>query len=285
MNKQLVLVLSLCAGIIPIAAAQTIYNEQAASALYKKALQDMAEKKYENAAKNWEELAEGGSGSYGEHIPFYRGQTYYYLGRYNEAIVQLTAYRTSTKDAVQSGEALYWLGECLFAMGQFDRAKALCAQFIEQYAESARLEAVQYRLDLIAHKKIEEELLALLQWSHEEALQMVNKYQKQERIYDQTINNLQQTINALQKQIADLSKDIVRSELEQTNAAYQSQIAEYEARIASLEAQLKAADKTSAAHAARVAQQSTPDQKMNRLLRLKHSAETVQSAVSGGQTQ
>ncbi|MDR2808022.1 MAG: tetratricopeptide repeat protein [Spirochaetaceae bacterium] len=283
MNKQLALVLCVCVGITQIAGAQAASaNDQAAFVLYQRALQEMTEKNYENAARNWEELAKRNSASYAEQIPFYQGQTYYYLGRYNEAIVRLSAYRNSTKDITQSAEALYWIGECLFAMGQLDRAKEVFSQFIEQYAGNNRAAAVQYRLDLIAHKKIEEELLRLLQASHEEALRSVGKYQKQERFYDQTINNLQQTISNLQKQIADISKDSVLSELEASNAAYQSRIAEYEARIASLEAQIKEAN-LSSTHAAQV--QSTPDQRMNRLLRLKQSAQALELAIPGGPSQ
>ena len=53
---------------------------------------------------------------------------------------------------------------------------------------------------MIKQKKIESELLALLQWSHEEALRTSEDYQK-------TIRTYEYTLNMYQKRIAELSNN------------------------------------------------------------------------------
>lgn len=214
MNKHVAFVL--CVFISLQVNAQNTYNEEDFDVLYKNALQYMAQEQYENAAWNWEELEKIEKSS---HAPLYQGQTYYHLGRYNEAVAKLTEYLNQSGE-VYSEEALYWIGECLFAMGQFDKAKLIFLNFMKDYAQSIKAEKVKYRLDLIEHKKILDELLELLHWSHEESLRAVNSYQKQERFYEQTINNLQQTINGLQKQISDLKKEIALFDFDKIGRAH-----------------------------------------------------------------
>jgi hypothetical protein len=102
------------------------------------------------------------------------------------------------------------------------------------YPGSAKYEAASYRLGLINQKKIEEELLALLKWSHEESLKVIEEYQQRERSYDQALV-------AYQKQIAELLKGDSRIlALEAANAQYRQLLQENEARIRALESGLDA---------------------------------------------
>ncbi|MDR1637029.1 MAG: tetratricopeptide repeat protein [Treponema sp.] len=171
-------------------------------------------------------------------IPYHRGRALYHLGRYDEALIFLKLYTDriggteplppGSSAAARKSAALYWIGECLYAMGQLDYARDIFMMVTTGYPGSAKYEASSYRLGLINQKKIEEELLALLKWSHEESLRAIEEYQRRERSYDQALI-------AYQKRIAELLKDTHIPDLEAANAQYRRQLQEAEARIRALE--------------------------------------------------
>jgi TolA-binding protein len=212
---------------------------QQAEALYWIALAELAAGEYEASVRDMDELERTDpSGPRAGEIPYHRGRSYYYLGRYDEAMILLKAYSDSLlqDDAgTRKSAALYWIGECLYAMGQLERAQEIFLLLTEQYPQSVKFEASSYRIALINQKKIESELLSLLKWSHEESLRTIEEYQRRERSYDQALI-------AYQKRIADMLKDTQIGELENANAEYRRQLSAAEERIAFLEASLKAAD-------------------------------------------
>ena len=173
-------------------------------------------------AQYWIVLAEIGAGEYvgalrdlslleGEYargpwtpeLPYHRGRANYYLGRYDEALIILKEYADSLAGtaADQRYSALYWVGECLYSMGQLDRARDVFALIIDEYPQSIKYEAASYRLSLITQKKIEKELLAIIRWSHEEALRTAEEYQRRERSYEQAIRAYQRRIAELETQL------------------------------------------------------------------------------------
>jgi TolA-binding protein len=213
--------------------------EQQAEALYWIGLAELSAGEYEAALRDMEELARAAPGSPRlAELPYHQGRAYYHLGRYDEAVVILKDYadRVGEGNDSQKSASLYWIGECLYALGQLDRARDVFALITEQYPRSAKFEAAAYRLELINQKKIEVELLALLKWSHEESLRTMEEYQRRERSYDQALI-------AYQKRIADMLKDTRLADLETANADYRKQLAEAEERIRALEA---AASRTAA---------------------------------------
>ncbi|MDR1908449.1 MAG: tetratricopeptide repeat protein, partial [Spirochaetaceae bacterium] len=154
-------------------------------------------------------------------------------GRFDEAIVLFRSFIDSIAvdvpgENARKPAALYWMGECLYSLGQLDRAQDIFSLIVEQYPQSVKYEASSYRLALINQKKIEVELLAILKWSHEESLKTVEEYQRRERSYDQAII-------AYQRRIADLLRDDGTSRLEEVNAEYRRRLAEAEEQIALLE--------------------------------------------------
>ncbi|GHV65320.1 hypothetical protein AGMMS49587_19380 [Spirochaetia bacterium] len=185
--------------------AEAVDRELKAEALYWIALAEISAGDYNAALKDMDEIEVMApiSGRLQE-IPYHKGRALYYLGRYDEAILLLKYYADGinapppgSDAAARKSAALYWVGESLYAMGQMDYAREFFTIVIEEYPQSAKFEAASYRLGLIAQKKIEEELLYLLQWSHEESLKAIEEYQRRERSYDQAII-------AYQKRIADL---------------------------------------------------------------------------------
>jgi TolA-binding protein len=226
--------------------AETRDANQKAEALYWIALAELASGEYEASIRTMDEL-EGTAplSQIRQEIPYHRGRSYYYLGRYDEAVVLFRAYSDSLNSggtgddviAARKSAALYWMGECLYAMGQLEKAQEIFLLILEQYPQSVKFEASSYRIALIDQKKIEMELLSLLKWSHEESLKTIEEYQRRERSYDQALV-------AYQKRISDMLKDGRLAELENANAEYQRRLSAAEERIAFLETSLRAAGRS-----------------------------------------
>jgi TolA-binding protein len=225
--------------------SETPDTAQKGEALYWIALAELAAGEYEAAIRVMDEL-EGTAplSPRRQELSYYRGRSYYYLGRYDEGLVFFRAY----SDSLPSGQnnpgiearkstALYWIGECLYALGQLEKAQEVFLLITGQYPQSVKFEAASYRIALIDQKKIETELLSLLKWSHEESLKTIEEYQRRERSYDQALI-------AYQKRIADMLTENRQAELENANAEYRRQLSAAEERIAFLEASLRASGRT-----------------------------------------
>jgi TolA-binding protein len=218
-------------------------NEPAlkADALYWIAMTELGAGNYENSIKAMDELKRVSTSNIRyTDLPYHRGRACYYLGRYDEAITLFRTYidgiaSDSSSEAARKSAALYWMGECLYALGQLDKAQDVFSLVVEQYPQSVKYEASSYRLALINQKKIEVELLSLLRWTHEESLKTVEEYQRRERAYDQAIV-------AYQKKIAEMLQDSYLAELESSNAGYRQRLVEAEAQLAEMERMLAEAN-------------------------------------------
>jgi predicted Zn-dependent protease len=211
-------------------------------------------------------------------LPYHRGRALYYTGKYEEALIVLSAYSAQEND--RSGDkttkaaSLYWAGECLYALGQFDTAETVFAGIVEKYPDSAKYQAALYRMELIKQKKIEAELLSILTWTHEESLKTREEYQRREKDYDLTIM-------AYQKRIAELQGDTRASDLELSNEDYKKQLDAAEQRILLLESSLREAN------AALLEQNGEPVPAYTnrdiavRILSLKNDILALQNALAG----
>jgi tetratricopeptide (TPR) repeat protein len=211
-----------------------------ADALYWIAMTELTAGNYENSIRAMDELerVSPANTKYAE-VPYHRGRVYYYLGRYDEAISLFRIYIDSIAvdvpgESARKPAALYWMGECLYSLGQLNQAQDVFSLVVEQYPQSVKYEASSYRLALINQKKVEVELLSILKWTHEESLKTVEEYQRRERTYDQAII-------AYQKKIAEMLRDSHLAELEASNAEYRRRLIEAQARITALEQRLEEA--------------------------------------------
>jgi tetratricopeptide (TPR) repeat protein len=211
-----------------------------ADALYWIAMTELAAGNYENSIRAMDELARlsPANTKYAE-VPYHRGRVYYYLGRYDEAVSLFRIYIDSIAvdvpgEQARKPAALYWMGECLYSLGQLNKAQDVFSLIVEQYPQSVKFEASSYRLALINQKKVEVELLSILKWTHEESLKTEEEYQRRERTYDQAII-------AYQKKIAEMLRDSHLADLEASNADYRRRLTEARAQIATLERRLEEA--------------------------------------------
>ncbi|GHU48882.1 hypothetical protein FACS1894200_06730 [Spirochaetia bacterium] len=210
--------------------AQT--NAQRTQALYWISLAEIGAGEYEAAVRDIEELENTAApGALKQELAYNKGRCYYYLGRYEEAMVLLKNYADSAANEKKYA-AYFWIGESLFSLGQLDRARDIFTLIIQDAPQSTKYEAATYRIALINQKKVETELLNILKWSHEESLKTMEEYQRRERSYDQAII-------AYQKRIAELLKDTRLADLESSNALYKNQLADAQNKIALLEANIR----------------------------------------------
>ena len=202
-------------------------NERSA-ALYWVILSQLAYSDFGSAIRDMETLEKTAPNSpYARDMVYHRARVYYNQGYFEDALFLFNRYNQSTverdrESADRRAAAFFWMGECLFSMGQHEEAEKFYAWIIARYPESPKVEASSYRIDLIKQKKIESELLALLQWSHEEALRTSEDYQKTIRTYEYTLNMYQRRIaeltnndNVIQQQVN--SQDFYRPQTEYQN--------------------------------------------------------------------
>jgi TolA-binding protein len=225
--------------------AETTSRAQKAEALYWMGLAELSIGDYAAAVGDLEALEIFAPESVRmKEAPYHKGRALYFLGRWDEAIINLKKYADAVpvesdgsltpQNISKKAAALYWVGESLYSMGLLDRAAEVFLSVTDQYPQSPKYEAASYRIALINQKKVEIELLNLLKWTHEESLKTMEEYQRRERSYDQALI-------AYQKRIADMLKDTRLSDLETENARYRQQISAAEERIHFLEENLQQA--------------------------------------------
>lgn len=218
-------------------AQETAQNlRQWSEALYWVILTELAVSDFGSALRDMEDLEKGAPESTrNTDMVYHRARAYFYLGYFEDALLLFKQYADNAGAGGESRKAaaIYWMGECLYAMGQLEQAEGFFHWIIEHHPASSKYEASVYRIDLIKQKKIEAELLALLKWSHEESLRTSEEFQRKEKNYEQAMN-------AYQRRIADLLKDSRVADLESANGDYQQQLAEARERIRLLEARLGA---------------------------------------------
>jgi len=188
-----------------------------AKAIYWVIISQLAYSDYGSSLRDMDELAKVSPNStYARDMVYHRARVYFNQGYFEDALSLFNRFNAATNDvdretSARRAAAFFWMGECLFAMGQLEEAEKFYAWVIGKYPYSPKIEAASYRVDLIKQKKIEYELLALLQWSHEESLKTSEEYQR-------TIRTYEHTLNVYQRRIAELTNTgnaVIPNEIEE----------------------------------------------------------------------
>jgi TolA-binding protein len=181
-----------------------VNNNDWAQALYWVILTELALADYGSAIMDMDELEKKApNSSFNKDMVYHRARAYFNQGYFEDSLILFKRYNDNVysgdpEASVRKAAAFFWMGECLYFMGQFDEAEKFYAWVIASYPDSPKNEAAGYRIDLIKQKKIEAELLALLRWSHEESLRTSEDYQRRIRTYEYTLNAYQRRIAELQ---------------------------------------------------------------------------------------
>jgi tetratricopeptide (TPR) repeat protein len=176
-----------------------------AQATYWVILTELALGDYGSALVDMDELDRiAPKSSFSRDMVYHRARTYYNQGYFEDALIHFKRYNDSVasndiETADRKAAAFFFMGECLYSMGQLNEAEKFYSWIIAKYPNSPKIEISGYRIDLIKQKKIEAELLSLLRWSHEESLRTSEDYQRRIRTYENTMN-------AYQRRIAELTQ-------------------------------------------------------------------------------
>jgi TolA-binding protein len=174
-----------------------------ARALYWVILSELAYTDYGSAVRDMDDLERiAPLSTYTRDMVYHRGRVYFNQGYFEDALFLFRRYLDSVYDSDKETEdrraaAFFWMGECLYTMGQFDEALKFYNWIVDKYPQSPKIDISIYRIDLIKQKKIEAELLALLQWSHEESLRTSEDFQRQIRTYEYTLSQYQRRLAEL----------------------------------------------------------------------------------------
>jgi tetratricopeptide (TPR) repeat protein len=181
-------------------------------ALYWTIMSELAAADYGSALRDMDELEKAAiKNNRSTDIEYHRARAYYYLGYYEDALVMFNRFCGATVDEdLRKTSAFYWMGECLYFMGQLEKAEQFYNWIIARYPSSPKCELSFYRIDLIKQKKIETELLTILKWTHEEALRNSENYQRNISTREQYVNVSQ---NSVEKASGDSKKEGQRQEL------------------------------------------------------------------------
>jgi len=176
-----------------------------AQAAYWVILTELALGDYGSAIRDMDELERVTPKSgFAKDMVYHRARAYYNQGYFEDALYYFKRYNDSISSddssaADRKAASFFWMGECLYSMGQFNDAERFYSWVVAKYPNSPKFEISGYRIDLIKQKKIEAELLTLLRWSHEESLKNSEDYQRRIRTYENTINTYQRRIAELTK--------------------------------------------------------------------------------------
>jgi TolA-binding protein len=162
---------------------------------------------------------------------YQKGRLLFLQEQYQPAIEVLDTFIKTYKDNDLVSNAYYWIGECLYALGQFDDSAMMFKTVIDNYPNAVKTEACIYKMRLIEHKKSELALQNLLKWSQEQFISSLNQFKIKEKSLQQAIDEYEkkQGIVINQNDYDDLKKK------SSENDDLKKQIADLENRIKELE--------------------------------------------------
>jgi tetratricopeptide (TPR) repeat protein len=158
-------------------------SSQLAASLYWLSLTEFAMGEYDAALRDINELQRiGSAGMRVDDIVFYKARALFYLERPAEALPLFRSYgaildRQDTPGIQAERTVLsYWIGECLYAMGQREQAALLFTEVVDARPRSEKYEAAAYRLALIEQEGVAKELLGTMSMSYTEYLEALEEY-------------------------------------------------------------------------------------------------------------
>jgi tetratricopeptide (TPR) repeat protein len=164
---------------------EAVGSGQLSASLYWLSLTEFALGEYDAALRDINELQwVAPAGMRMDDIIFYKGRALYYLERPAEALPLFRAYgdvlaRQNTPNTQAEKTVLaYWIGECLYALGQQEQAAVQFTLVVNTRPRSEKYEAAAYRLALIEQENIAKELLDTMNMNYTEYQEALEEYQQ-----------------------------------------------------------------------------------------------------------
>ena len=192
----------------------------------------MSVSKYNQAESNLEHYLSNykDTGSNYPEAVYQKGRLLFLQEEYERSIEQLNLYINDYKDHELISNGYYWIGEALYALGQFEDSEFYFKVVIEKYPKSHKFETSKYKLRLIEHKKSELVLQNLLKWSQEQYLAPLNKFKIKEKSLRQALEEYEKN----KEQKIDTVEAEKYSELVNENEELKKRISKLEDEITDL---------------------------------------------------
>jgi tetratricopeptide (TPR) repeat protein len=213
------------------------------------AMADLNAANYQEALHDLDEIGRIDPGSIRRfEISYHKARALYFLGSFDEAFFLFRTYSDSIRtdgrymndvrvgswysdglyndingDYDRKAAAIFWMGECLYALANYPRAEEAYLIVVEQYTKSHKYEAAVNRLALIRQKKTEQELLEILRWKGQENVQTVQVPPSFQLTMPPATNSYDDAIIAYQERIAPYMTESTYQETMQTGVPQEPQ--------------------------------------------------------------
>ena len=170
------------------------------------------------------------SSIYISRVTYLKGKILFNLKEYDKSVVVLSDFCHQYKNDDMYSYALFYIAESLYENYKYDEAELIYERIVQEFPNSPKFAASQYRIESILQRSREEKLLYLLKQTGEEYLAAKEDYERQLRLYNSDsvssakdrLHESQQKNAELESYVKDLEKQIAELQ-NQLNLQYEKQ--------------------------------------------------------------
>lgn len=170
------------------------------------------------------------SSIYISRVTYLKGKILFNLKEYDKSVVVLSDFCHQYKNDDMYSYALFYIAESLYENYKYDEAESIYERIVQEFSNSPKFAASQYRIESILQRSREEKLLYLLKQTGEEYLAAKEDYERQLRLYNSDsvssakdrLHESQQKNAELESYVKDLEKQIAELQ-NQLNLQYEKQ--------------------------------------------------------------
>ena len=170
------------------------------------------------------------SSIYISRVTYLKGKILFNLKEYDKSVVVLSDFCHQYKNDDMYSYALFYIAESLYENYKYDEAESIYERIVQEFPNSPKFAASQYRIESILQRSREEKLLYLLKQTGEEYLAAKEDYERQLRLYNSDsvssakdrLHESQQKNAELESYVKDLEKQIAELQ-NQLNLQYEKQ--------------------------------------------------------------
>ena len=170
------------------------------------------------------------SSIYISRVTYLKGKILFNLKEYDKSVVVLSDFCHQYKNDDMYSYALFYIAESLYENYKYDEAESIYERIVQEFPNSPKFAASQYRIESILQRSREEKLLYLLKQTGEEYLAAQEDYERQLRLYNSDsvssakdrLHESQQKNAELESYVKDLEKQIAELQ-NQLNLQYEKQ--------------------------------------------------------------
>ena len=170
------------------------------------------------------------SSIYISRVTYLKGKILFNLKEYDKSVVVLSDFCHQYKNDDMYSYALFYIAESLYENSKYDESESIYERIVQEFPNSPKFAASQYRIESILQRSREEKLLYLLKQTGEEYLAAKEDYERQLRLYNSDsvssakdrLHESQQKNAELESYVKDLEKQIAELQ-NQLNLQYEKQ--------------------------------------------------------------